>query len=57
MVALCIAALNEARPKLGGTETFDHFLYTADAPNVMHSTGGSESDRAAQLRYMAGGCE
>lgn len=55
--ALRIAALAEAREKFGGTEAFDHFLYAAVAPNVMHTTGGSESDRAAQLRYMAGGCK
>jgi hypothetical protein len=55
--ALRIAALNEARQKFGGTEEFDHFLYTAVAPNVMHTTSGSGSDRAAQLRYMARGCK
>jgi hypothetical protein len=55
--ALRIAALNEAREKLGGTEAFDHFLYSAVAPNVSYAETGNESDRAAQLRYMAGGCK
>jgi hypothetical protein len=54
--AMRIAALNEARTRLGGTE-FDHFLYAAVAPNVSHSIAGDASDRAAQLRYMAGGCK
>jgi hypothetical protein len=55
--ALRIAALNEARVKFGGAEAFDHFLYAAVAPDVAHSTSGTGSDRAAQLRYMAGGCK
>jgi len=55
--ALRITALNEAREKFGGTDEFDRFLYVAVAPNIEHATSGTASDRAAQLRYMAGGCK
>ena len=51
-----IATLDEARRALGG-KTFDRFLYTAVAPEIGISSGGSEANRAEQLRFIARGCK
>jgi hypothetical protein len=50
-----IAALENARLLLG-KEAFDRFLYSVVAPQIQISEGGTSSDRASQLRYMARGC-
>jgi len=51
-----LESLDHARRLLGGRK-FDHFLYSKIATTFQHSEGGSAPDRAAQLRYMARGCQ
>ncbi len=52
-----IAALEQTRETFG-KDNFDRLLYTVVAPSMSHSSSSNaESDIAAKLRYMAGGCK
>jgi hypothetical protein len=52
-----IAALQNARQRLGGRDFFDRFLYSVIAPRLQVTYATTLPDLDEQLRFMARGCK